>query len=360
MKIAYLLYYDLSNYDGVAKKVETQIQEWKSLGHTVEIFCFTREIKQPVIQVNQYLFKHPLRDRLKINAAFLDDMAVFQPDIIYMRHDFLGRTLSKLLNLYPIVTEINGHIFNETRLFFQIDKSIMNFFRIIFHEVVHQYVLSRVTGIITVTKELSEDSAITRFHKPTIFLPNSYNSKQYIPLKSSIPSPRIQLFIIGTPTQPWQGFDIVQKMAQNLPEFDFHIVGGNGESTQNLFYHGYLNLHDYLPILETCHIAIGTLALYKKNMTEACPLKVREYISFGFPIIIGYNETAFLGSTIPEWALQIDSTKIDQEINTIRDFCYKNHTKVVPKEDLFMFDAEIIENKRIEFFKSIINLSKKQ
>jgi hypothetical protein len=359
VKIAYLLYYDLSNYDGVAKKVETQTQEWKILGHTVEIFCFTREIKQPVFNANQYLFKHPLWDRLKINTPFLDDIADFQPDLIYMRHDFLGRTLSKLLNLFPIVTEVNGHIFNEARLFFRIDKSIMNFFRIIFHEVVHQYVLSRVAGIVTVTKELAEDSTIARFQKPTIFLPNSYNSKQYTPLKSSIPSLRIQLFIIGTPTQPWQGFDIVQKMAQNLPEFDFHIVGGDGESTDNLFYHGYLNLHKYLPIIATCHIAIGTLALYKKNMTEACPLKVREYVSFGFPIIIGYNETAFLESIPPEWALQIDSTKIDQEIDTIRNFCYKNHTKIVQKAELFMFDAELIENKRIEFFKSIINLAKK-
>lgn len=357
MKIAYLLYYDLSNFDGVAKKVETQTHMWKALGHTVEIFCFTREIKQPVIKANQYLFKHPFLDRLKEHHIFLADMANFQPDIIYLRHDYLGRTMSKLLKKYRVVTEINGNIFEATRLFFQINKSLMNFLRILFHKIVHQFVLSRVAGIVTVTKELAEEHTINQFDKPIIYLPNSYNSNQYTPLKNPTLSSRVQLFIIGTPTQPWQGFDIVQLMAQNLPEFDFHIIGEEGNPTENLFYYGYLNKQEYIQIIENCHIAIGTLALHKKGMSEACPLKVREYVSFGFPIIIGYNETAFLENAHPSWALKIDSKNIEHEMNKIRDFCYKNKTYTVPKEELFMFDAQIIENKRIAFLESITQLT---
>lgn len=43
--------------------------------------------------------------------------------------------------------------------------------------------------------------------------------------------------------------------------------------------------------LNIYHAGLGTLALYKKNMHEASPLKVREYISRGFPVIYAYDDT---------------------------------------------------------------------
>ena len=44
-------------------------------------------------------------------------------------------------------------------------------------------------------------------------------------------------------------------------------------------------------LLNHCHIAVGTLALYKKSMKEASPLKVRECLMLGLPMIIGYFDT---------------------------------------------------------------------
>jgi len=44
-------------------------------------------------------------------------------------------------------------------------------------------------------------------------------------------------------------------------------------------------------LLQSCHIAVGTLALYRKSMTEASPLKVRECLMLGLPMIIGYEDT---------------------------------------------------------------------
>lgn len=45
--------------------------------------------------------------------------------------------------------------------------------------------------------------------------------------------------------------------------------------------------------MRNCQVCIGTLALHRKNMTEASPLKTREYLAHGFPVIIGYKDTAF-------------------------------------------------------------------
>ncbi len=44
-------------------------------------------------------------------------------------------------------------------------------------------------------------------------------------------------------------------------------------------------------ILYNCHLAVGTLALYKKSMQEASPLKVRECLFMGLPMILGYYDT---------------------------------------------------------------------
>ena len=59
------------------------------------------------------------------------------------------------------------------------------------------------------------------------------------------------------------------------------------------------NLHGSLPkermndVLKCSHIGIGSLCLFRKNMTEACPLKVRDFAVNGLPILIGYTDTDF-------------------------------------------------------------------
>ena len=45
--------------------------------------------------------------------------------------------------------------------------------------------------------------------------------------------------------------------------------------------------------MSAADVAIGTLSLHTKQMEEACPLKVREYLAWGLPVIIGYKDTEF-------------------------------------------------------------------
>lgn len=40
-----------------------------------------------------------------------------------------------------------------------------------------------------------------------------------------------------------------------------------------------------------CHLAVGTLALHRKEMQEASPLKVRECLMMGLPMLLGYYDT---------------------------------------------------------------------
>jgi len=163
------------------------------------------------------------------------------------------------------------------------------------------------------------------------------------------------LFFIGTPNQPWHGVDIIEKMANKLSQYDFHIVGIEGNNTNNLFWYGYLEKDKYIEILKICHICIGSLALFRNEMSEACPLKVREYLAYGYPIIIGYNDTAFINKNFPDWVKYIDtSTKLDLE--DINNFISKNSNFIVKPDYITSYlSSEILESKRLDFFKEVIN-----
>lgn len=47
-------------------------------------------------------------------------------------------------------------------------------------------------------------------------------------------------------------------------------------------------LHQYT---EKYHAGIGSLGMHRIGLKEACPLKVREYLAFGFPCIVAYQDT---------------------------------------------------------------------
>ena len=77
----------------------------------------------------------------------------------------------------------------------------------------------------------------------------------------------------------------------------FHIVGEGPEINQlkaltssmglseKVRFHGFLTGEPLDALFDTCDIAVGTLALHRKGLSEACTLKAREYCARGIPFI---------------------------------------------------------------------------
>ena len=161
------------------------------------------------------------------------------------------------------------------------------------------------------------------------------------------------VFFSGTGGFDWHGVDYIGTLAGRLPEFDFHVVGEDGASTGNLFYHGWLSRLEYREILESCHICIGTLALYRRGLREAA-LKTREYIASGFPIIVNYQDTPeILGQ---KWCLNLGGLSVfdsEEVVSIVRDFCLEFRDLILDDEQRRLVASDNIERARSDLFKKL-------
>ena len=169
----------------------------------------------------------------------------------------------------------------------------------------------------------------------------------------------IGIAFLGSPNQPWHGLDKIERLAYNLGDtFHFHIIGTEkGSACRNVTFYGPQDQNKYEKILQNCDIAISTMALHRKQMNEACPLKTREYLAYGYPVVAGYADTAWLGDP-PAWILQLPNTEDNldnpENISSMRNFCLNMKNYIVPhKESGKYIDSNIIEEKRIRFLRKI-------
>ena len=366
MKIAYLINHQIWRNDGVTKKIAVQTDAWRTEGHEVEVFCITRKLGESILKSHQYHLENPIIGRLIPNRGLIKDISAFNPDIVYLRYDLWSATIARITSKYNTVAELNSLDVDEYRLLMLKEKTVKAFIRYLAYILFRGSLFRKLKGIVAVTNEIAADQSVKRFSLPTTIVPNGIDLKKYSTLnRRNDPADPLRLFFIATPGQPWHGVDFIEEIAEKIPEMEFHIIGikakieiSDNKSTEpkNLFWHGYLKQEEYVSIIKTCHIGIGSLALFRNKMYEACPLKVREYLAYGFPIILGYKDTAFLKEPMPDYVLELNLSAegvTTDVVRLIRDFCLMRRYRVIGSEELSRIDAGKLEHKRLEFFANI-------
>ncbi|KGE71124.1 glycosyltransferase family protein [Spirochaeta lutea] len=352
MRIAYVLTWNKFGNDGVSKKVLAQINAWRSFGHLVDLFCFGDCVSEE-LSTEQYLHFFPNNnvDKILGNGQAYNQICLFKPDFIYLRFEIFNMRVYHIIKSIPFVCEINSDDNKELRLFNwwevnRLAKYLINRFT-------RRIILSRAKLLLAVTAELSQKKNFKFKNVPICHAPNSINMSDHPVVKDVRANTNtFQLFFLGTPNQEWHGLDIIEKIAKKLGnEYTFHVIGTYKQlnKIENIVYHGYLKKSDYIEVIRHCQAAIGTLALYRNGMTEACPLKVREYIAMGFPIIIGYTDSAF-ALTKPDWVLQLKKPKkILEETDAIKKFLTNKGDYVVSHDESKKYiDGFILEKNRIK------------
>ena len=357
MTIAYLIDYNLNDDSGVIQKIKQQSSQWTKKGHTV-YFVSTKTMSIYDADYNVIAKKKPLDlnfgrfgTAIKLlyhSYALYGLLQEIEFDLIYMRYRMYMPFFSKITKRYKVVMEINS----DDKLEYPLHSKVTN----IYNRLTRNLLLKNIDAFVSVSNELKE-----RFNylgKPIEVIANGINTKEY-EVKSNVNKVPTLVFI-GTPNQPWHGLDKILEMAKHFKEYQFYIIGTKGKDTENIKYFGYLTKEDATKIINRSDIGIGTLSLYKKGLTEASPLKTRQYLACGLPLIYAYKDTDFDSDV--EFGLQLDNSENNIEYERIEAFVKKvfnnkNIRKLARTFAVTQLDYEIKEEKRLKFFKRVLDES---
>jgi len=159
-------------------------------------------------------------------------------------------------------------------------------------------VLSDVKGIIGVTDEIiNYEQCRMERPKPSYCYPNGIAIDQ-CPLVKDRREGVLKLLFVSSKFSPWQGLDLVLNgFSQSSEQFEVHIIGSVAPTLakkrrydQRFIFHGERELEYLQEIMSQCDVGIGSLALFRKGMSEAASIKVREYLCSGLCVYSGHRD----------------------------------------------------------------------
>lgn len=354
MKVAFLLHWNEGEKSGVFKKVVSQTRAWRFLGTSVSLHVVTRK---PFFDVWQrHLGEMPVTFHLYQGMARLrawrdavEAVKAQRPDIVYHRYDLYMPALQSLVRSLPLILEINTDDFTEYCLKMGL--------RCWYNRFTRHLLLQGAVGLVFVTRELAESPHFKQYRKAYSIIANGIGLEDY----RSLPPPNNEeprLVFLGAEGHPWHGVDKVIRMAEYFTGWHFDIIGINPERISqvppNVSVYSPLDRQAYELLLAKADIGIGSLALHRNGMSEACPLKVREYLAYGLPVIIGYRDTDFPQGAPFILELPNKEDNVESSVKTIENFVSRWKGRRVEREAITHLDVKVKEAQRLAFFSEVL------
>ncbi len=360
MRIAYVsLHWPRTRNSGVGKKIQSQIAAWNRMGHEARLFMHSayHEPSSELIEADCFFYRTSGKLQTEFNriaAARQMILAVekFRPDLIYLRYSIYVYPAHRLMTLAPVVEEINTNDLTQHEGLGGIYSFYNRLTRGIF--------LRRVHGLVTVSRELAVSSAFASYRKPTQVIANACTLDEFPQLPA--PSNEIpHLVFIGNPGCLWHGVDKLIDLACRLSDIHIDIIGYDSlpdfePLPANVALHGYLSRQEYQQVLANADVAISSLALHRVQLEEGSPLKSRECLAFGLPLVVAYADTD-LNNTDCDFLLKIPNKEdnIQTHAPAIRDFAYRMRGCRADREFLKKhIDADQKEILRLSFFEELL------
>jgi len=369
LKIAYIIEWDPYIETGVIRKIISQVQAMRGIGADVIVFALVPiknektvdgfdELGKVIGIINQnWLDKLPYArfgfwNKVLSTFKLKRVLKEYQPDLIYYRQQgpwFPG--LCSLLKCAPSAMELN----TLDRVEIKMRGKLLSFLYLL----THQMIVTSVKALIAVSHEIAKDYQDAG--KPIAVIANGF-WQSFTPLPPT-ENKAPQFVFVGTPngtSECWHGTDKIIFLARQMPEALFHIIGPDrnefASTPENVIVYGYLNITDIVKVYQKCDVGIGTLALHRKAMDEASPLKTREYLSYGMPLIKGYTDTdEQLNHDDTPYILDVGNYEmnIEEHVEEIKRFSYSWVGHRVVGDFKFLM-AEEKEFKRLAFFHEMI------
>jgi len=361
MRIASIsLHWPRTKDSGVGKKLNQQIRLWKAGGHEARLFMHTSRYAPPSDLIPAEVVSYDLAgmlatelNRAKAAQELVTAVQEYHPDVIYLRLAMYVYPVHQLISIAPVVGEINTNDIEQHKEL----GTVLS----LYNRLTRSILLKRVNGLVSVSKELSKDALYAAYHKPMRVISNGIDLSVFSPLDApNNQTPR--MVFIGTPGYSWHGIDKLVELARAFPDLHVDIVGYDKLPEykvlpSNLTLHGYLNADSYREVMAGCDLAISTLALHRKGMEEACPLKTRECLAYGLPMVLPYEDTDLKDLDV-DFLLRIPNKEdnIQTHGQAIHDFAYRMRGRRVQRDLIFSIDQVAKEVERIRFFEEIVSL----
>lgn len=344
---------------GVPQKVARTVETWRSLGidaDHVEIATARRGVDG--IVATEASIEAPrtragwILEMERRGRRLLDLLDRERPDLVYTRELVWAPAIESMFRRHRVVVEINSDRGAELRSASPAAS--------VFWKWTSGRLLRRAAGIVAVTGELERRIAPRGI--PTAVIANAADVPAAPPVRSPSSGRPLVLMLVGGANN-WHGVDRVATLAESLPDIEFAVCGDLGRGAADLSpavtrlppAHG----DDLDRLLARTTVGIGTLALSRKGMVEACPLKSRTMLAAGVPLIYAYDDPQLEGdepftlrvADRPEWS--------GDDLRRIADFVAGVARRPELADEAWRFarsrmDRAVVERRRLDFMRSLL------
>ena len=354
MRLALISHHRIVEGEGVSAKLIRTAGCWRRLGHEVALLELPTgrivELEHPGVAT----VEAPPRTRLgwivRHQRWFSNATSVLRdlrPDAAFIRQGPWCPAFEGLLGRIPTIFEINS---DPARELARRSRTAAAYWRWTWPRLA-----ARAAGFNAVTSELLPRGV----EIPSMVVANSVEVPATPPTREIPDGPPVVVMPIGSPSA-WHGVDRVLRIAQQVPEAIFRLIGAPAETAPaNVEFVPRMGEAALRDELSRCRIGLASLAMERAGLREACPLKSRTMIAAGLPIVYGYEDPDLAADT--RFAIRIDFARdgLDAAVEAVRSLLETTRRDPGIHDEAWRFARDrlgvgVKEHRRLQFIADLI------
>ncbi len=329
-----------------------QVSQWLLRGHRVRLAVLSStdtadawRAALPDALVDVEVYRNGVQ-RVSRLRTLIDRVITWQPDVTYLRTMPWIPAIDGLADAAPIVAEVNSNERSEARL-----RGTM---RGNFAQRLRSRTLDRANGIVAVSDGLVPADG----SRSSVVIPNGVDMGSLPVLPPAPAGIRKALMLVGA-DQPWQGVDLLIPMVEHDRQLVIEVIGPVGPATghpvhERIRYRGAMSREEWYPIAAEATIGIGTLGLFRKGMSSIAPLKHREYLALGLPVVLSCRDPDIPANA--PWALHLENQEWCTSLGApfVGPFIDRWSGRRIPREEIAHIDTREKETLRLRFMEQVV------